>query len=390
MSWFDLDVSSPRVLNIEELRLRARRRLPRAVYDYLEGGAEGESTVRKNCLAFDELEFLPRFGVANETFDARTTVLGCDLAHPLLLAPCGMLQLFHPDAEIAAARAASDAGIGQVLSSGSSKSLEDVASASSAPLWYQLYMWGGRAAAEAGIERAKAVGYRVLVVTVDTNKQGKRERDIRNNLVGLWGYEITTAIKFMPQLLGHLKWALPFLISRPPADLPNVRPPGQDSLQMADIRAGIGKPETSATWQDLGWISQLWKGPIVVKGILTEEDAVLARDLGASGVVVSNHGGRQLDGVPATIQVLPQIVDAVGDVMEVLLDSGIRRGSDVARAICLGARAVLIGRSYVYGLAAAGQTGVARAIQILCEDFATVSELLGCKSTSELRRALIR
>ena len=390
MSWYDHNVASPRVLNIKEMRTQAKERLPGPVFDYMDGGAEEESTLLRNSTAFDELQFLPRQALAIEAFDARTTVLGCELAYPLLLAPCGMLQAFHPDAEIGATLAASETGIGQVLSTGSSKSLESVAAAASAPLWYQVYLWGGRDAAKAAIERAKAAGYVALVITVDTNKNGKRERDTRNNLMALFGYEIGPGIKLLPQLLRHWKWTLPFVFDRPPPTLPNVQQPGQGPMRTEHIRAQIGSAETSVTWNDFRWITDLWKGPVVAKGILTPQDAILAREHGANGVIVSNHGGRQLDGVPASIEMLPQIVDAVGDSMEVLLDSGVRRGSDVAKAICLGARAVLIGRSYLYGMAAAGQTGVARVIQILCEELVTVAELLGCERVSEFRKSLIR
>ncbi len=390
MSWFDLNVSAPGVLNIEDMRKRARRRLPRPVYDYLEGGSEDEVSARRNRRGFGDVELLPRNGVARGEFDARTSLLGCSIDFPLFLAPCGMLELFHPDAELGAARAAAAAGVGCILSTASSKSLEWVAETGSAPKWFQLYLWGGRAAGEAAIERAKAAGYRALVATIDTNVVAKRERDLRNNLVGLWGYRVGAVVRALPQLLGHLSWTLPFVASRPPPILPNLQLPGKPPMRTEQIRGAIGAPETSVTWEDLDWICQMWDGPVVVKGVLSEEDARIARDRGAAGVVVSNHGGRQLDGVPATIAMLPRIVDAVGDTTEVLLDSGVRRGSDIAKAICLGARAVLVGRAYVYGLAAAGETGVARSLEILREEFVQTARLLGCANVSELGGALVR
>jgi isopentenyl diphosphate isomerase/L-lactate dehydrogenase-like FMN-dependent dehydrogenase len=378
---------SPRVVSIADFRSLARRRLPRVVFDYLDGGADGEFTLRDNCRAFEEVTFRPRHAVAILKCELRTRVLGCDLSFPVLLAPVGYSRLMHPDGELAAARAAGEAGTAYILSTISGHPLEDVKSASSGPVFYQLYLMGGRGAAEASIQRARSAGFSALVVTVDTVVAGLRERDFRNGMKELLSGSLLAKLPFLPQFVTRPKWLASFLWDGGVPQLPNVVIPGRGPLPLVDVGAALN--DAAVTWEDLRWIRQVWPGPIVIKGVLTGDDARRALDAGASAVVVSNHGGRQLDGVPASLRVLPEIVAAVNGRAEVLMDGGVRRGSDVVKAICLGARAVLIGRAYAYGLATAGQAGVARALQILRTDVERTLKLLGCASVDALDSSFV-
>ena len=377
----------PRVVNISDLRRVAEANLPRAVFDYIDGGAEAEVTLRENCRAFEEVTFRPRNAVAVETTDLRTTVFGAELSMPLLLAPVGFTRLICPRGEVRAAEAAAKAQIAYVLTTISGSAIEDVAQASKGCRWYQLYLVGGREAAEAALERASAAGFSVLAITIDTGTFGLRERDIRNGAGALIGDNLLRKLRFLPQVLAHPLWLAGFLRDGRMLVLPNVIVPGRGPLPLAETQASLAK--SVVTWEDFKWIRKVWSGPIVVKGVLTGEDARRSLDEGAAGVVVSNHGGRQLDGVAATLRALPEVVKAVGGRAEVFLDGGIRRGSDIVKAICLGARAVLIGRAYAYGLGAAGEAGVARAIQILRADLQRTLALLGSKSISELNRSYI-
>ncbi len=380
-------VSSPRVVNIGDLRRLAQAHLPRAVFDYIDGGAEGEVTLRENCRAFEEVTFRPRNAVAVESTDLRTTVLGTELSMPFLLAPVGFSRLIYPRGEVRAAEAAAKAHIGYVLTTISGSALEEVGRASTVCRWYQLYLVGGRQAAEAALERARAAGFSVLAITIDTGTFGFRERDIRNGAGALIGNNPWAKLRFLSQVLTHPLWLARFLRDGRMLVLPNVVVPGRGPLPLAETQAGLAK--SVVTWKDFDWIRKVWTGPIVVKGVLTAEDAQRSLDEGAAGLIVSNHGGRQLDGVAATLRALPEIVKAVKGRAEVLLDGGIRRGSDIAKAICLGARAVLIGRAYAYGLGAAGTAGVGRAIEILRADLERALALLGCRSIAQLNRSYV-
>src|SRR5207244_2050459 len=300
-------VASPRVVNIEDLRPLARRRLPKAVFDYLDGGAEAEVTLRENCRAFEDVTFRPRHAVAVPDCDLRTRVLGFDISFPALLAPVGYSRLIHPDGEAGAARAAGAAGTAYILSTISGHRVEDVKAASSGPVCFQLYMLGGRDASEAVIERARVAGCSALVVTIDTPVAGLRERDYRNGMKELLSGSLWDKMPFLPHVL--------------------ARP---------------------------AWIARFW-----------------------------------LDGVPASLRALPEVVAAVQGQIEVLMDGGIRRGTDIVKALCLGARAVLCGRAYAYGLAAAGEAGVARALDILRADVERTLKLLGCRSVSKLDRSYV-
>jgi len=375
-------VASPRVVAIEDFRGIARRRVPKAVFDYLDGGAEGEVTLRENCRIFDDVTFRPRHAVAVERCDLRTRVLGFDLALPFLLAPVGYSRLMHPGGEVAAARAAGKAGTGYILSTISGHKLEDVKAASSGPVYYQLYLMGGRGAAEAAIERARVAGFSALVVTIDTPVSGIRERDYRNGMKELISGGPLAKLPYLPQILSRPGWLVDYLLDGGLPGLPNVVVPGNGQMPLVDINAALA--ESVVTWGDLRWIRELWRGPIIVKGVLTGDDARHAIDEGAAAISVSNHGGRQLDGVPASLRALPEVVEAVNGRIEVLMDGGVRRGADIAKAISMGARAVLCGRAYAYGLAAAGEAGVHRAIDILRTDLERTLRLLGCSSVSAL------
>ena len=380
-------VEPPRVLNIEDLRRAAKRRLPRVVFDYIDGGAEDEWTLRANCRAFEAVTLRPRCAVATPMCDLRTTVLGTSLPMPLILAPVGSCRLMYPRGEEAAARAAGAAGIIYTLSTLSGCRLEDVGAASKGPVWYQLYLVGGRDCALAAIERARNAGFSALVVTIDTAVAGMRERDIRNGAKELLGGKLGAMLPFVNQLVTKPRWLAAFLADGGLMKFENVVIPGKGPMLYADVTAAL--EQSVVTWDDLTWIREAWKGPVVIKGIHTGEDARRAVDVGASALVVSNHGGRQLDRVAPTLQILPEVAASVGDRIQVMLDGGIRRGSDIVKALCLGARAVMAGRAYAYGLGAAGSAGVARAIEILRTDLVRTLKLLGCASVAELDHSFV-
>jgi len=377
----------PRVVNIEDLRRLAQRRLPRPVFDYLDGGAEDEITLRENTRAFQDISFRPRGAMATKKCDLAVRILGQELSFPAMLAPIGYSRLLHPGGEVVAAKAAGEAGIAYILSTISGHKLEAVKSATKGPAWYQLYLLGGREAAEAGIDRARAAGYSGLVITVDTAVAGMRERDPRNGMKELLGESFLAKLPYLPEILAHPRWLAAFLADGGVPRLENIVLPGQGPMKLVDVAAAL--VDAAVTWDDLRWIRKVWQGPIIVKGILTAEDAERAADEGAAAVVVSNHGGRQLDSVSATIRALPEVVSSVKGRMEVLMDGGIRRGSDIVKAICIGARAVLIGRAYAYGLAAAGEAGVTRALQILKADIERTLRLLGCPLVTALDRSYV-
>jgi len=380
-------VAAPRVVNIEDMRRMARRRLPDAVFDYLDGGAEGEITLRENCRAFEALTFRPRNAIAVPNCDLRTKVLGSELSFPALLAPVGYSRMMHPEGEVAAARGAGAAGLAYILSTNSGHKLEDVKAATSGPVWYQLYLIGGRQASEAALERARVAGFSALAVTIDTGTAGMRERDVRNGTAQLMSGNIFGMIPFLGQFFSRPGWLTSFLLDGGIHKLPNVIIPGSGPMALIDVAAALAT--SVVTWKDFEWLRVVWPGPIVVKGVLTGEDARRSIDAGAAGIIVSNHGGRQLDSVSATLRALPEIVKAVDGQIEVLMDGGIRRGSDIVKAICMGARAVLVGRAYAYGLGAAGEAGVHRSVEILRADLLRTMKLLGCTSIADLNESYV-
>ena len=371
-----------RVINIADLRQMAHRRLPPVVFDYLDGGADGEITLRENCRAFEDITFRPRQGVLPAQCDLQTRVLDFNISFPAILAPVGYSRMMHPGGEVAAASAAGAAGTAYILSTISGHKLEDVRAGSTGPVWYQLYLVGGRPVAEPALERARKCGFSALIVTVDTAVAGMRERDSRNGMKELLSGSILAKLPFLHHFLAHPRWLAAFLLDGGLPVLENIVVPGKGPMRLVDVGAALAR--SVVTWEDLRWLRELWPGRIVVKGILTGDDARRAVDEGAAAIVVSNHGGRQLDGVSASIRALPEIVAAVNNQVEVLMDGGIRRGADIVKALCLGAKAVLLGRAYAYGLAAAGQPGVAHALKILRADVERTLRLLGCPSVADL------
>jgi L-lactate dehydrogenase (cytochrome) len=373
-------------VNVEDLRRAAKRRLPRSVFDYIDGGADGEVTLRENVRAFEDIAFRPRCAVETPPPDLKTSVLGIPISMPIILAPVGSSRMFWPRGEEVAAAVAGAAGTIYCLSTLSGCRLEDVKKSTPGPAWYQLYLCGGRDVASATVQRARDVGYSALILTIDTAVAGLRERDLRNGAKELLTRRLGPMLPYVGQFLSRPGWLLQFFRDGGLMKFPNVML-ADGPMPYADV--GLALEQSTVTWKDLTWIREIWKGPIVIKGVHTAEDARRALDEGAAAIVVSNHGGRQLDGVRATIQVLPEVIDAVGGRIDVLLDSGVRRGGDVAKALCLGARAVLVGRAYAYGLGAAGAPGVTRALDILRADLTRTMKLLGVRSVAELNQSLV-
>jgi len=313
--------------------------------------------------------------------DTSTTVLGQRIPLPFALSPIGAPRMFHHEGELAVARAVRHYGIPYGLSTLATQPVEDVAAQTNTPLWFQLYIWGDRSEIKEAITRAKAAGFSALLFSIDTVVRSKREREKHA------GLELPTPnlpLTTLAEGALHPQWAWYFLTS-PTISFPNIGPPSQRSLhKIEDMFDG------TVRWEDLDWIRDMWDGPIVAKGVLRPEEAVRAAEHGLDGVIVSNHGGRQLDHLPATIDVLPAIVDAAGDRLDVLVDSGFRRGSDIATALALGAKAVLVGRAHLYGLAAAGEAGVRHCIDILAQELRMTMQLSGARSVAELNPSLIQ
>jgi isopentenyl diphosphate isomerase/L-lactate dehydrogenase-like FMN-dependent dehydrogenase len=380
-------IAAPRVVNIDDLRRLAQRRLPRMAFDYIDGGSDYEVTLRENSRAFDDVLFRPKNAVATAAVSLETTVVGTPLDLPIMLAPAGMSRLFYPRGEEAVARAAGEAGTAYILSTFAGMRLEDVKAATRGPMWYQLYLAGSRDVAKAAIARAKAAGYTALVVTIDTAVAGYRTRDIRNGANELLSRNPLVMYPYVWQVLSRPRWLASYYADGGSLYFPNVVIPGKGPMAWGGVAGALA--DSTVAWADLEWIRDVWDGPVVVKGVYTADDARRAVDEGAVAVIVSNHGGRQLDGVAPAIRMLPEVVAAVGDRTEVLFDSGIRRGSDIAKALCLGARAVLIGRAYLYGVAAAGSPGVARSIEILRDELTRTLKLLGVASIAELGESYV-
>lgn len=372
-----------KVLNYEDARRFARRTLPRAVFDYVDGGTEDETTMRRNTEGFRDLRFRPRMGVWVAEPQLSTTLFGQALSFPVLTAPCGGLRLIHPQADIAVAGASAFAGTIHIASSASSFSLEEIAESSPDRHWFQLYRFMGRAGMENLVHRAQAAGYKAIVATVDTQVGSKRERNWRNGFSYSMRVNAANALKLGPQLAPRPFWLARYVRDGMPFQLANTAGMTRDGVPMSLPEMGY-QESNSPTWEDVAWVRQNFDGPVLVKGVLTAEDGRRALDLGCDGVVVSNHGGRQLEGAPATIDVLPEVVAAVGDRMEILVDGGVRRGSDVLKALALGAKAVLIGRPYVWGLALGGQDGISHMLEILRAEMTRSMQLMGCSSIHDL------
>jgi L-lactate dehydrogenase (cytochrome) len=369
-------------VNIEDLRRAAQRRLPKAIFEFIDGGAHDEATLRANRADFEKLVFQPRYLVDVSRRNLKTTVLGEELSAPLIVAPTGMVGIARRKAELLAARAAEKAGVGFCLSCMASVSVDEVAAARSTPFWFQLYVLRDRAACEKLLARAKAAGCTVLVVTVDVPVPGQRERDSRNGFTVPPRLTARNAI----DMLRRWDWLADVALGPRPS-FANVAPLVPNGGDLTTITRFIGDQlEPGLVWRDLDWLRKVWGGPIAIKGILAPDDARRAVDCGADAIVVSNHGGRQLEGAVSSIAALPAVAEAVAGRIEILLDSGIRRGADVVKALALGARAVLIGRAHVYGVAAGGEAGAAAAIRILKGEIDNTLALLGWPDVATLDR----
>lgn len=353
-------------ISLRDFEAAAKARLDPATYDYYASGADDEVALSKNRAAFERIEILYRVLVDVSRRDQSTTVLGERVALPVLVAPTAFHRLAHPDGELATAQGAGAAGTIMVLSSLSNTRVEEVTAATPAPVWFQLYVYRDRGATEAVVKRAEAAGCKALVLTVDAPLLGRRERDVRNRFHLPEGLRVENLV---------------------PAGYGGVKEPPLGSGLAAYFASLI---DPALTWKDLEWLRTITKLPILVKGIVRADDALRAVEHGAAGVVVSNHGGRQLDASPATIDVLPEIAATVGDRTEILLDGGVRRGADVLKALALGARAVLVGRPILWGLATTGAEGVERVLRLLEEELDLAMALSGCPDVSAVTRDLIR
>lgn len=361
--------------NVEDVRRLAGRRLPRPIFDYLEGGADDERALRDNLEAFARRRLTPRYLVDVSRIDTRVTVLGQPLEWPVVVGPTGMSRLFHPGGELAVARAAADAGTMYCLSTMGSRSIEAVAESARGPKAFQIYAFRDRGLTKEFIERARAAKYGALILTVDVPVGGNRERDLRS------GMTLPPKLGLMAwlEVLRCWPWALRYARAEP-LRLANVahRVSEASSGEVSTLAAYIANQfDPSVTWRDVEWIAKAWGGPFAIKGLLAPDDALRAADAGATAVIVSNHGGRQLERAIAPLDALPAIVAAIGDRLEVLMDGGVRRGVDVLTALSLGARACLLGRPCLYGLAAGGTAGVAHILSVLRTEFVRGMALLG-------------
>jgi L-lactate dehydrogenase (cytochrome) len=371
--------------NIGELEQRARRRLPRMVYDFIAGGAEDEVTLRANRTAFARPQLRPRAFVGVAQRDASVEVLGAALSMPLVLGPAGLAGLVHRDAELALARAAGAAGLPICLSIASSYSIEEVARVACGPLWFQLYIWRDLDLVERIVRRAQRAGYSVLVLTMDVPLVGRRERDLRN---GFSAPPRLTPLNLL-DIARRTRWLQEYVKGREITfqNLVGETDPSASGSAgaMADyINSHLAAP--GVTWETVEWLRGLWPGRLVAKGLLTAEDALKAQAAGLDGVIVSNHGGRQLDGVPATLELLPGIAAAVGERMAVLIDGGVRRGTDILKALALGADACLVARPWWWGLATGGESGVRQMIEMFRNELDIAQGLVGVPSLAAASR----
>ncbi len=371
--------------NVWDIKESARRRLPLPLFNFLEGGAEDELTLRRNISAYDQWAFTPRVLCDVAAIDTTTAVLGEKIALPVMLSPTGLSRVFHPDGEAAAARAAAKAGTIYTLSTTSSLSIEAVAAATTGQKWFQMYCFRDRELTRDLIARAKAAGYTRLVVTVDVPVTANRERDHRSGMTIPPKLTLSSMLEFSKRP----GWVWSYLTNKPPK-LANVAIEGAGGRAKPISPAYISSQfDSSVTWKDVEWMIGQWGGPVIIKGILNPSDAKMAHAIGAKAIVISNHGGRQLDSATATLDALPRIADAIGQDIELILDGGIRRGTHVLKALCLGAKACMIGRPYLYGLAAGGEAGVDRALTLLRDEIRRDMALLGVTSVSDLSPALV-
>jgi L-lactate dehydrogenase (cytochrome) len=369
-------------INIEDLRSRARRRLPKVIFEFIDGGAQDETTLRANREDFQKWRFRTRVLTDVSRRDQSITLFGQRCASPLILAPIGLAGLLSRRGELAAARAAEKYGVPYCLSTMATCSIEEITTETTQPKWFQLYVLRDRGLTREFIERARASRCTALVLTVDTKVQGPRERDMRNGFTVPPRFTVATIFDFAR----HFSWLFdvglgPRIAFR---NFEGTRAAATDVVTITEFIAD--QYDLTVNWRDLEWFKSAWGGPVLLKGVLSVEDARLAVAHGADGIIVSNHGGRQLEGAVSAVHALPAIADAVGDRLEVVLDGGIRRGADVVRARALGARACMIGRAWLYGLASAGQAGVERALEILRDEIDITLTLLGRPTLAEVDR----
>jgi L-lactate dehydrogenase (cytochrome) len=375
-----------RAASVADLRRIAKRRLPGGVFDYIDGAAEDERTLAANEAAFARTTFRPRVLRGVEKVDIATTVLGAPVDYPLVLAPTGFTRIADPQGELAVARAAARAGLPYTLSTLSTRSIEEVRAVSDGRLWFQVYAWRDRGLVKEMIERAAAASYEALVLTVDTAVLGRRERDVRR------GFSLPPSIGPGTFIDGarHPGWTWRFVRSEPIRFANVVGREVGDGASPVTLSDYINTQfDPALSWADVDWLREVWDGPIVVKGIQTVADAELAADKGVDAIALSNHGGRQLDGAPATFDLVAPVADAVGGRIEIICDGGVRRGSDIVKAIAAGATAAMAGRSYLYALAAAGERGVDRVLEWFRSDVARTMTLLGAAAIGELNSDLL-
>jgi L-lactate dehydrogenase (cytochrome) len=375
-----------RAVTVADARDIARHRLPHGVFDYIDGGAEDELTMAANAAAYREVTFAPRVLRNMETVDISSTLLGKPVAYPLVLAPTGFTRIADPAGELAVARAAARAGLPYALSTLGTRSIEEVAAVGSDRLWFQVYVWKDRELVGDLVERAAESGYEALCLTVDTAVLGRRERDVRR------GFTLPPKLGLSTLLDGitHPGWAWQFLRSEPILFANVAGRNVGDGAEAISLAEYVGRQfDSGLSWSDVEWLRGKWKGPIVIKGIQTVADAVIAVDSGADAIAISNHGGRQLDSAPATLSLIPDVAEAVGDRTEIICDGGVRRGSDIVKALALGADACMAGRAYLYGLGAAGERGVDHILGMLAEDMRRTMALIGCSGVAELDRSFI-
>src|SRR5580765_5660831 len=376
----------PVITCIDDLRAISKRRIAKAIFDYVDRGSYGEYTLRANRADLESLTLRQRVAVDVDRRSTRSTMLGQDVSMPVALAPVGLTGLNWADGEILAARAAQRFGVPYTLSTMSICSIEDVAGAVAKPFWFQLYVMRDRGFAASLIERAKSAGCSALVLTLDLQVQGQRHQDLKNGLSVPPRLTFGTAM----DLLGKPSWVLNVLTSRRKS-FGNLegRIPNADSLTtLSQWIAGQFDPTLS--WKDVEWVKKLWGGKLVLKGILDAEDAKIAAQSGADAIVVSNHGGRQLDGAVSSVRALPEIADAVGDRIAVWFDGGIRSGQSLLKALALGAKAVMLGRAFVYGLGAKGEAGVLEALQVIQKELDVTMALTGTRDVKDANPAILR
>lgn len=375
-----------RTASVADLRRIAKRRLPGGVFDYIDGAAEDERTLAANEAAFAAVTYRPRVLQGLQEVTTASTILGKPLAYPLVLAPTGFTRIADPQGELAVARAAARANLPYTLSTLSTRSIEEVRSVSDGRLWFQVYAWRDRGLVEEMIQRAASARYEALVLTVDTAVFGRRERDVRR------GFSLPPTIGPRTLLDGaiHPSWTLAFLRNEPIRFSNVIGRDVGDGASPVTLSDYINTQfDPALSWNDVDWLRSVWDGPIVLKGIQRVEDAVQAADLGVEAIALSNHGGRQLDGAPATFDLVAPVADAVGGRTEVICDGGIRRGSDILKAVAAGASAAMAGRAYLYGLGAAGERGVERVLEWFRADLVRTMSLLGVSTTSQLDRDLL-